>query len=324
MDNVIRGYVVSPSIYGGTNSSEYELLTSNSLYIMNSGVTPFNAIDLTDAVSIVSYLKSLGYSTLGTHTEPGINYNRIRGYKDLGFDTVKFEEQYENMEYYHKRWYETDMSVYRNLERWYEEMGDSPRFLYLLTIQNHGNWDFNEAEYDTVHVTQSEFEMFDMINEYLTCISLSDEAFFELTSYLKTVDRRVIVCMVGDHCPSFAGEIASTDLSLEEKALRLRETPFYIWSNYSIAKCDKLGSVGMIYVAPLLLWLADVPLSGYYQYLIDLKEQVPIITSYGKYFNSDRDCFSVGDGTYGKLVNEYFQIEYSNIVKAVEDTTFFE
>ncbi len=324
MDNVIRGYAVSPSIYGGTNSSEYELLTSNSLYIMNSGVTPFNAIDLTDAVSIVSYLKSLGYSTLGTHTEPGINYNRIRGYKDLGFDTVKFEEQYENMEYYHKRWYETDTSVYRNLERWYEEMGDSPRFLYLLTIQNHGNWDFNEAEYDTVHVTQSEFEMFDMINEYLTCISLSDEAFFELTSYLKTVDRRVIVCMVGDHCPSFAGEIASTDLSLEEKALRLRETPFYIWSNYSIEKCDKLGSVGMIYVAPLLLWLADVPLSGYYQYLIDLKEQVPIITSYGKYFNSDRDCFSVGDGTYGKLVNVYFQIEYSNIVKAVEDTTFFE
>ena len=219
---------------------------------------------------------------------------------------------------------ETDTSVYRNLERWYEEMGDSPRFLYLLTIQNHGNWDFNEAEYDTVHVTQSEFEMFDMINEYLTCISLSDEAFFELTSYLKTVDRRVIVCMVGDHCPSFAGEIASTDLSLEEKALRLRETPFYIWSNYSIEKCDKLGSVGMIYVAPLLLWLADVPLSGYYQYLIDLKEQVPIITSYGKYFNSDRDCFSVGDGTYGKLVNEYFQIEYSNIVKAVEDTTFYE
>ncbi len=324
MDNLISGYAVSPTPYGGTNSSEYELLTSNSLYIMNSGVTPFNAIDLTDAVSIVSYLKSLGYDTLGTHAGPGINYNRIRGYADLGFDIVKFGDKYANLELYHKRWYETDASVYRNLEKWYEEMGDSPRFLYLLTIQNHGNWDFNEPEYDTIHVTQSEFEATDVVNEYLTSISLSNEAFLELTQYFKNVDRSVIICMVGDHCPSFAGEIADADLSSEEKALKLRETPLYIWSNYALTECDDLGSVGMIYVAPLLLRAANIPLSGYYQYLLELSEQVPIITSYGKYFDTDYNCFSIGEGPYRELVNEYFQIEYSNIVSEVRNTSFFE
>lgn len=327
MDNLISGYAVSPTPYGGTNSSEYELLTGNSLQIMNSGVTPFNTIDLTDAVSIVSYLKSLGYSTLGTHTEPGINYNRIRGYNDLGFDIVKFSDQYENLDYYYKRWYETDASVYKNLERWYEEMGDEPRFLYLLTIQNHGDWKFNEAECDTVHVTQSEFgstELTDVVNEFLTSISLSDEAFLELTDYFKNVDRHVIVCMVGDHCPSFAGEIANIGLSSDEKALRLRETPFYIWSNYTREESDKLESVGMIYVAPLLLRVADILLSGYYQYLLDIKEQVPIITTYGRYFDRERNCFSIGEGAYKELVSEYFQVEYSNIVNDVRHTAFFE
>ena len=324
MDNLISGYAVSPTPYGGTNSSEYELLTSNSLYLMNSGVTPFNVIDLKGATSVVSHLKSLGYSTLGTHTESGINYNRVTGYNDLGFDTVKFEEEYENLEYYYGRWYETDSSVYKNIEKWYEEMGDEPRFLYLLTIQNHGNWDLNKPEYDKVHVVDSKFEITDVVNEYLTSISLSDEAFFEITEYFKNVDRPVIVCMVGDHCPSFAGEIVDKNLNEDEKALKLRETPIYIWANFEIDK-KEIGSVSMPFVMPLLLETADVPLSSYYEYILDLNMNVPIITAYGKYFDSNYNCFPINEGQYSGLVNEYFSIEYSSLGdKKQKNEAFFE
>ena len=312
MDNLLKGYAVSPTPYGGTNSSEYELITSNSLYLMKSGVTPFNVINLKGANSIVSHLKSLGYNTLGTHTESGINYNRISGYNDLGFDSVKFEEEYEDLEYYYGRWYETDASVYRNMIKWYEEMGDEPRFLYMLTIQNHGKWDLNDSEYDKIHITEGEFEITDTINEYLTSISLSDEAFFDLTEYFKNVDRPVVLCMVGDHCPSFAGEIADADLSADEKALKLRETPLYIWANFELDESE-LGSIGMPFVVPTLLKVAGVPLSGYYEYMLDVNRDVPIITAYGKYFDSDYNCFSVGEGLYCDLVNEYFKVEYSTL-----------
>lgn len=312
MDNLLKGYAVSPTPYGGTNSSEYELITSNSLYLMKSGVTPFNVINLKGANSIVSHLKSLGYNTLGTHTESGINYNRISGYNDLGFDSVKFEEEYEDLEYYYGRWYETDASVYRNMIKWYEEMGDEPRFLYMLTIQNHGKWDLNDSEYDKIHITEGEFEITDTINEYLTSISLSDEAFFDLTEYFKNVDRPVVLCMVGDHCPSFAGEIADADLSADEKALKLRETPFYIWANFELDKSE-LGSIGMPFVVPTLLKVAGVPLSGYYEYILEMSKNVPIITSYGKYFDKNYNCFSVGEGPHCDLVDQYFQVEYSNL-----------
>lgn len=312
MDNLLKGYAVSPTPYGGTNSSEYELITSNSLYLMKSGVTPFNVINLKGANSIVSHLKSLGYNTLGTHTESGINYNRISGYNDLGFDSVKFEEEYEDLEYYYGRWYETDASVYRNMIKWYEEMGDEPRFLYMLTIQNHGKWDLNDSEYDKIHITEGEFEITDTINEYLTSISLSDEAFFELTEYFKNVDRPVVLCMVGDHCPSFAGEIADADLSADEKALKLRETPLYIWANFELDESE-LGSIGMPFVVPTLLKVAGVPLSGYYEYILEISKNVPIITSYGKYFDKNYNCFSVGEEPHCDLVDQYFQVEYSNL-----------
>lgn len=312
MENLISGYAVSPSVGGGTNNSEYELLTSNSLYLMSSDITPFNVIDLKGATSIVSYLESLGYSTLGTHTESGSNYNRVTGYNELGFDIIKFEEEYENLEYYYDRCYKTDSSVYKNIEKWYEEMNDGPRFLYLLTMQNHGGWNSNRPEYDTVHITKGAFEIKDIYNEYLTSISLSDEAFWELTEYFKDVDRPVIICMVGDHCPTFASEIDGNNLSKDQRNLKLRETPFYIWSNYKL-DINEIGSVSMPFVVPLLLKFADIPLSGYYEYLLDISENVPIITSYGKYFDSNYNCFSINEGQYSGLVNEYFQVEYSNI-----------
>ncbi len=324
MDNLIYGYAVSPIPGGGTNSSEYELLTSNSLYLMNSGVTPFNVIDLREATSVVSHLKSLGYETLATHTEAGSNYNRITGYTDLGFDIIKFEQEYENMEGYYGRWYETDSSVYRNIEKWYNEMGEQPRFLYLLTIQNHGSWDLSDAEYDTVHITQSEFEATDTMNEYLTSISLSDEAFRELTEYFKGVNRPVIVCMVGDHCPSFAGDIAGYTMSEEEKELKLRETPLFIWANYPLDSMN-IGSIGMPFVVPTLLKTAEVPLSGYYKYLLDVSKEVPIITVYGKYFDTENNGFPINEGHYSELVSEYFQVEYSNLKGGKQkDSQFFE
>lgn len=69
----------------------------------------------------------------------------------------------------------------------------------------------------------------------------------------------------------------------------------------------------MPFVVPTLLKVAGVPLSGYYEYMLDVNRDVPIITAYGKYFDSDYNCFSVGEGLYCDLVNEYFKVEYSNL-----------
>ena len=66
LPNSVYGHTISPHVGGGTNSTEYEMLTSNSLILMPS-ITPFNWLNLYNANSVVSYLKGLGYTTMAAH-----------------------------------------------------------------------------------------------------------------------------------------------------------------------------------------------------------------------------------------------------------------
>lgn len=317
MDDLYSGYAVVPNLRGGTNASEYELLTSNSLAIMKAGITPFNILDLRDRHSIVSHMNALGYQTLGTHPAPGNNYNRINGYKDMGFDEIKFEEAYTDTEQYYDRELVTDKSAYDNVISWYEDMdSESPRFVYLLTIQNHADYDTNAPECDTIHVTEGDFDDVQKINEYLSCISLSDEAFYDLTRYFENYDRKVIVCMMGDHCPSFVTDdtLPETE-SADEANILLREVPLYIWANYDLENTDRdLGEMSLMFVMPTLLKMADISPSYYYRYINDVKEISPIITTDGRLFDREgKEVDIKSDPSKAAFTDDYFKIEYSNV-----------
>lgn len=316
MENLLAGYAISPVAGGGTNSSEYELLTSNSLQLM-PGITPFNVLDLSEANSIVSYLNHFGYSSTAAHPEVPVNYSRVIAYPALGFQNIYFDDAFVDKEMYCDRtWYETDQSVYNNLIRWYEEEPeDLPRFMYLLTIQNHGDYNFNPPEADLVHSLRDYGEYTDLINEFLTCIYMSDEAFKGLTDYFSDVDRPVIICMLGDHAPSFSSSIVDEKYTGYDKSLQLRKVPLVIWANFELKDID-LGTMSMNYVVPTLLDLAGVELSPYYQYLLQLKENVPVLTSYGVYYDSDDNIYQYnGDAgeVYQSDVDRYFYLEYNNL-----------
>ena len=145
LENSIYGHTVSPQVGGGTNSSEYEMLTSNSLMLMPS-ITPFNWLNLYGADSIVSYLEDLGYSTMAAHPYTNLNYRRNSAWLALGFDQVYFEDSFPTKEYYGNRPYQTDSATYKDLEAMYESMPeDQPRFTFLVSIQSHGDYDMNDV-----------------------------------------------------------------------------------------------------------------------------------------------------------------------------------
>lgn len=315
MDNLISGYAIVPSAGGGTNSSEYELLTSNSLQLM-PGITPFNVLDMNNATSIVSHLKNMNYTTVAAHCSLGSNYSRSRAYPAMGFDSVYFVDDFENIERYHDRWFVQDSSLYGDLIRWYEEsiQEENPVFMYLLTIQNHGGWDLNAPEYDTVHV-KGEVAGGDVneVNEYLTGIKQSSSAFKELTEYFENSSRPVVILMVGDHCPSFAPELCDSTENGEKLRLLVRSTPFYIWSNQKLDSED-MGTIGMTALMPKLLETAGVPLSSYYQYISDLSEEVPVMTCYDLYFDKEgKYHYYIEDTQYKNILDTYFSCEYKNL-----------
>ena len=314
LSNLFIGNAIVPVAGGGTNKSEYELLTGNSMELMNtSSIDPFNIFSMKNSNSLVSVLKQNGYQTLAAHSEVGTNYSRSTAYPDMGFDFVHFREDFE-VEYYGDRQYATDESLYKQLIKWYENMNDQPRFLYLLTIQNHGDWNLNDEIYDTVHIRQDFGEYTDKINEYLSCISLSDQAFRYLTSYYKNVDRPVIICMVGDHAPSFSLDIVDAKYSDMEKAERLRKVPLLIWSNYQTLDMN-FETISMNYIPSTLLDFAGIEnMSYYYRYMNEIKETIPIISAYDAYIDASGNIYRYTDiSPYQEQINQYLFMEYNNI-----------
>ncbi len=295
MDNAVKGYVMTPFAAGNTNSTEFEMLTANSMTLVNTN-SPFNRVDFTDQLALPNYLEQLGYATIAAHPHFAQNYMRSLRWSQMGFDRCYFLDQFTDLESYGNRGREnmgkaTDSSAFRNLARFYNDMPeDKPRFAFLLTIQNHGGWDLNPPEQDLVHCTigTDDAATVNMINEYTSCISLTDEMIGEMQRYFSKLyedsGRRVVVCMAGDHSPSFISDLADlckwTDESLAKRMAR--STPYFIWANYPLdpEALDLVGSddMDMTCLMPTVLKVAGVPMSYYYRQNLKLCRDIAAFT----------------------------------------------
>ena len=323
--NSIYGHTVSPHVGGGTNSSEYEMLTSNSMMLMPS-ITPFNWLNLYNANSVVSYLEDLGYATLAAHPYTNSNYRRNSAWLNLGFDEVYFEDSFPTKETYGNRPYQTDSATYRDFETLYEAMpADQPRFTFLVSIQSHGDYNMNDAELDLVHAATDYGEYDDLMDEYLSCIYLTDQAFGELTEYFTNLyeetGRKVIVALAGDHAPSFVTHVSDASVAPENDLQILqRSTPYVIWANYPLENAgetsanDPYNRIDMCMLAPVLAEQAGLPLTPYYSYMLAMREDVTVFTAGNDFMDASGVTHTYGENAaMDEWVHGYFALEYNNI-----------
>ena len=338
LPNAVRGHTVSANVGGGTNVTEYEMLTSNSPMLVPT-VTPFNGLDFSDANSVVGYLKSLGYTTMAAHPYAASNYNRDVVWQQLGFDETHFMQDFPTQETYGARPYQTDSATYRDWQALYEAMpADKPRFSFLVSIQTHGDYTMNDDTQNIVHAA-TDYGAFDhTMDEYLSCVRMSDAAFGELCDYFTDLyartGRKVIVAMAGDHAPSFVAHVSDPALGQgDELTLLQRSTPFVIWANYPLPHADAaqnpadpLNRMDMVMLTPTLLEQAGLPLSDYYRYLLTLKDTAPVVTGTQDYTLPDGTAAAFGeDAARDALVRGYFDLEYNNIgTRANRVQTIFE
>ncbi len=315
LPNAVRGFAAVPNIGGATNRAEYELLTSNSMLLL-ACQAPFNVVDMFGANSVVNYLESMGYASWAMHSFSSFDYNRSISYPAMGFDDVRFADKFTPSAYGQRQW--TDAANYRDLIDVYESAGEAPRLMYLLTFQNHGGYEQNDAALDTVHTRRDFGDMTDDVDEYLTSIQLSDQALGELTDYFDSVDRPVILCMVGDHAPSFISQLPAREgMSAMEKEVVSRQTPYIIWANRAFgalpAEADG-QNVTLVDLVPTLLDLAGMPLSPYYACMRRLDEQVPTRLMTGLYQTAEGDFGTfAGDDPLFDTLAPYYYMEYNNL-----------
>lgn len=310
LDNLIKGYVMNPN--STTGNSEYEILTSNSLYLRKNTI-PFLQGNLQNENSIVKNLNQLGYTTTAIHSENGFSYNRVNVYEQLGFTNRVFlkDEISEFSESEIVRAYISDETLFKRIINQYESETTNPQFIYCLTMQNHGGYNIGGIE--KVDVNEDMGEYTDQMEEYLGLLQYTDKAFESLVNYFQNINTPTIICMVGDHAPIFAAEICDETLEEGDRLVAMHSTPMVMWANYDVSDSPAIGNSSMVYLAETIFEETGLPLTSYYNYLKEMKKQIPIV-GLGYYKGKDKQYYRFDDeGQYHDLMQNYLYLEYGNI-----------
>lgn len=186
-------------------------------------------------------------------------------------------------------------------------------FLNKNSYQNHGGFEQNDASYDTVKTSKDFGDMTDDINEYITSVSLSVDAFLDLMEYYAGVDKPLIICMVGDHAPSFINQLPS-QLDEKEKEIYSRLVPYVIWANYELEYPEYSNYVSLTDLVPMIVQIADLPLTEYHETILELQKKIPVRTSYGTYYDSNLKEIMLEEGSdTEKQLNQYYFMEYNSL-----------
>ena len=286
-ENTIKGYAYS-SVFGGTTAnSEYEFLTGNTTAYLPAGTVPYQMYVSDGDPTLVGQMKALGYHTIAAHPYRSSGWNRPAVYSDYGFE-VYFESDFQNRTYMRgdeKSGYVTDQCDYENLIRLYEEKeAGEPLFLFNVTMQNHSgyqmSWDNLPRE---VWLTGSLEGRFQTVNQYLSLIYQSDQAFEYLINYFSQVEEPTMILLFGDHQPQVAtnfytdvlGENPDTALAQKKQMV-----PFLLWANYDIPE-EQGVELSLNYLSALLMDTANLPMTGYQKFLSQLWEAAPVINTVG-------------------------------------------
>ena len=70
----------------------------------------------------------------------------------------------------------------------------------------------------------------------------------------------------------------------------------------------------MVMLAPTIAQQAGLPLTGYYKYLLAMKQQTPVVTAANDYMRTDGTTHAYGeDESLDAWVKGYLALEYNNI-----------
>lgn len=275
--DIIWGTAYS-SVYGGnTCNSEYEFLTGNTMAFLPAGSKPYQQYIDAPQASLAYTLKSHGYHTVAIHPGNRKAWERIDAYPYLGFDEFMDATIFDVPRSFEHR-LTSDRSCYEQLIYEYEywrEIGDTPLFLFNVTIQNHGGYEDENYE-TTVRVKGMEGE-WPKAEQYLSLTRKSDESIKYLLDYFEDVDEPVVVLFFGDHWPKLEDGFNQAVLKGYNTTADMYRVPFFIWANYPLDG-HEIEAVSLNYLSGLLLRAADLEGTPYTNYLEELRQDIPVVT----------------------------------------------
>ena len=307
-ENTVSGWLNVSVLGGNTANTEFEYLTGNTMAFLPQGSIPYQQYIKGETPSLASHLAGLGYQTVAMHPYNASGWDRDTVYPAMGFSEMYFLPDFDNAA--KVRNYVSDQSDFEKIVEIYENKGDNPLFLFNVTMQNHSSYTESFDNFDPQIEVEGGSQT---LNNYLSLLSLSDEALGELVSYFEGQEEDTVIVFFGDHQTTNSviepilklnGKSSST-LTEEEQADRYK-VPFFIWANFDIEEETDVETSAN-YLAARTLEAAGVPLDGYFTWLSGFSETVPVISA---------NHVTLADGTFtnaddqSELLSDYKGYQY--------------
>lgn len=315
-ENTKKGHLYVPVFGGGTANTEYELLTGNSVQFLPSGGMAYLLYCRDPEYGMAHSLDQLGFSTTALHPYKAKNWNRPSVYEDMNFGQFISLENWDNPIEKYRR-YATDASTFDKLEKLTAEGGDENQFLFCVTMQNHGS--YGSAKNFKPYVTLDYEENYPRAELYLSLEKESDKAFADLIAHYQNEEEPTMIVMFGDHWPEiehgffsqlFGKDFDSLGVMDVQKSHR---TPYVIWTNYPSESGEE--DMSSNYFGSYIMEQAGLPLTTYSQFLLQLKETLPVIgidavcDAEGNWYEMSSDL----PEEYAELIEEYKVLQYNNV-----------
>lgn len=309
-DNTIRGHALCSIFGGSTANSEFEFLTGSSMFFLPTGTIPYQQYVLQTTFSLPWLLQSYGYETFATHPYFETGWNRQTAYDLLGFQNATFLGAYPEEDLV--REYVSDREMFQYILDRLEQQGDTPLFLFGITMQNHGS--YGDPNYQ--NTISLEGQSFSFAEQYLSLIHETDQALEQLLNRLENTSRKTIVLIFGDHFPAleedFFKSLHGSFDTLSDQMLQY-QVPYYLWANYDIPE-ENAELTSLNYLAVRLLEAAGLPLPSYYQFLSDMRSVIPAINAEG-FYSPDGQVLrkSQANDTQAQWLRKYEAAQFNNI-----------
>lgn len=316
--NVKHGQMHVPTFGAGTARSEYEALTGNSMSFLPSGSVPYQLYVRDPEYGMADILKDQGYYTIAMHPNKAHNWNRAAVYPEMGFDEFISLENWGDEHRELLRNYVSDKATFEKIISLYEDKDkDEKLFTFCVTMQNHGGYTVSDRAGMEPTVKLNYDEEYPLAETYLSLARESDSAFKELLEYFEKVDEPTMIVMFGDHWPKIEEEFMAELLGGDRQGLELvagqqsYTTPYVIWTNYPSETVEEDFSSN--YLGSYMLQLAGLEMPAYNQFLVDMKEQLPII-GIGAVCDKDGNWYATDElpEDYSELMKDYNILEYNN------------
>lgn len=318
-ENTITGDLLVSTFGGGTATTEFEVLTGDTMAFLPYGSSPYQMYVKRALPGLVSGLSEQGYQTVSLHPYRATSWNRQQVYERLGFDTQLYEDAFGEDDTERLRSYVSDRSDYYKIFEVYRYKNPgTPLFMFNVTMQNHGGYipDDSDNFTQTIHLTGEYAGKYPEVDEYLSLAKESDKAIEELLAYFSEVDEPTAIIFLGDHQPNvpsaFYDELlGDTDEDSRAEKQKKMVTPFFIWANYDIEEQQDV-QISANYLTAFALDALGCSTSGYDALRLAVREQIPRINNAG-YYLPDGSWTAMETVESGTLLAEYQMMQYAQL-----------